>query len=178
MKRAPWIAAGLAVVAAAALVARSAPDPANDPPVAAPSVVRSVTSPIPDRKLTPGATDPRVTQATIAATICVPGWSTRARPTLNQSRALKRAALKLYRYTGPWGDVEADHLIPISLGGASTVANLWPEPWERRGNHVATPGTGAETKDRIEGRLYRDVCAHRRQLADAQHAIATYWPTA
>lgn len=42
-------------------------------------------------------------------------------------------------------------LIPLELGGASTVANLWPEPW-------ADP-RGAHRKDDLENALNRQVCS-------------------
>ena len=27
---------------------------------------------------------------------------------------------------------------------------MWPQPWEKKGSKLAAPGTGAETKDRVE----------------------------
>lgn len=66
-------------------------------------------------------------------------------------------------------DFEIDHLIPISLAGASDdLRNLWPEsrrsePWN------------AEIKDTLEDVLHRDVCNGRVPLKDAQEAIRTDW---
>lgn len=126
--------------------------------------------PLPDSSsgCTPGATDPRVTQATIASTICKRGYATSVRPSLQEARNLKRAALKLYGYKGSWRLVEGDHLIPVELGGAvGDVHNVWPEMWA--GAH------GAHAKDRIENSLKRDVCAGRITLAAAQRQMVTDW---
>ena len=48
-------------------------------------------------------------------------------------------------------------LIPLELGGASTVANLWPEPW-------ADP-RGAHRKDDLENALSRQVCSGSMTLS-------------
>jgi hypothetical protein len=71
-------------------------------------------------------------------------------------------------YPPPPGAYEVDHLIPLALGGANVIANLWPEPSE--------PQPGFHEKDRVEDYLHREVCAGRMDLAEAQRAIATDWP--
>jgi hypothetical protein len=75
-----------------------------------------------------------------------------------------------YDIAAPLSDHELDHLIPLELGGASTVANLWPEPW-------ADP-RGAHRKDDLENALNRQVCSGSMTLSDAQHAIASDWEAA
>ncbi len=66
-------------------------------------------------------------------------------------------------------DYELDHLIPISIGGASDDAkNLWPE--SRR-----TRPWNAEVKDTLKDVLHREVCAGRVPLKEAQDAIRTDW---
>lgn len=112
-----------------------------------------------------GATSPDVTQANIDDTICAKHWSQRVRPPVSYTRALKREQLagradpRLY---------EEDHLIPLSLGGASRdPQNLWPQLLD-----------DAHEKDRLERRLHNLVCAHVVPLAEAQHAIATDWQAA
>jgi hypothetical protein len=68
--------------------------------------------------------------------------------------------------------VELDHLIPLELGGANDVSNLWPEVSDE-------PGQGfRNSKDKVENDLKSAVCAHRIAIADAQNAIATNWTTA
>ena len=79
--------------------------------------------------------------------------------------------LAAYGQSGPLSAFELDHLIPLELGGApAALANLWPEPWDG--------GLGARAKDKVENDLHARVCEHTLQLAAAQRAIATDWPTA
>ena len=72
-----------------------------------------------------------------------------------------------YGFSGPLSAYELDHLIPLELGGASTVANLWPE--QRAG------ARGAARKDELENVLKRQVCSGTLSLAAAQHDIASDW---
>lgn len=123
---------------------------------------------LPDAACTPGATNPHVTQATIARTICRSGWTATVRPPASYTNALKREQMAAYGDQGsPSGYVE-DHLIPLELGGApSDPRNLWPEP-----------GASPNPKDRVENALNDKVCTGRIPLADAQREIATDWITA
>ncbi len=81
---------------------------------------------------------------------------------------------------GTIADYELDHLISLQLGGnPEDPANLWMEPRERKGTHLASPGVGAESKDVVEGRLHREVCkTGQLVLPQAQQEIATNWMTA
>jgi len=140
----------------------------------------------PDRRLTPGAVDPAVTDADICAHDWAPGdpprrggdetYSKAARHT---SAHLKDAVFAEYHLTNPhdgghsW---EVDHLVPLGLGGRDVIANLWPE--SRSGD-----GLNAWAKDRLEYRLYRLVCdpppgAAHLPLAQAQAAFRTDWVAA
>lgn len=167
----------LAVVAATDDDAFSTPPappsvPTQPAPLAAPAGAqcRSVGG-LPDRSCTPGAMDPRVTQANIASTICVSGYTATVRPSTTITNRIKIERLAAYGFTGPLSDYELDHLIPLELGGApSDVANLFPEPWEG--------SEGARTKDATENYLHDQVCRGNIQLVDAQNAIATDWRTA
>ncbi|MDR3660180.1 MAG: HNH endonuclease signature motif containing protein [Mycobacterium sp.] len=125
---------------------------------------------LPDSSCTPGDRDPRVTQVTIEDTICVKGWSKSVRPPKNVTDQIKAERIAAYGDDGPRGAYELDHLIPLELGGASTVANLWPELWDGP--------LGAHEKDRLEDRLHALVCDGRMQLADAQQVFATDWVSA
>jgi hypothetical protein len=130
---------------------------------------------LPDPHLTPGATDSRVTQENIHQTICVPDYTARVRPSSSRMRRIKRQVLADYGISGiPLADFELDHLISLELGGApDDVLNLWPEVYERSGR--VRRGTGAETKDKLEDRLHRLVCAGRMSLEEAQRSIAGDW---
>ena len=129
----------------------------------------------PDPSLTPGATNPAVTQATIDTTICVSGWAASVRPPSSYTTALKRRQIAGYGYADTkLADYEEDHLIPLELGGApSDARNLWPEPYT-----IALPdGTpvGARVKDQLENELNALVCAGSMPLARAQALIRVHW---
>jgi len=84
----------------------------------------------PDPTLTPGATNPNITQATIAATICNPNWSTKTiRPPASYTNTLKQQQLGAARYVDKTPSLyEEDHLISLELGGnPRDPKNLWPE---------------------------------------------------
>ena len=123
---------------------------------------------LPDGKVTPGVTNPAVTQSTINKTICVSGWTKTIRPSVSYTNKLKKQQMAAAGLPGDPSDYEEDHLISIELGGHPTdPKNLWPEEWDG--------DWGAHRKDVIETRLKRMVCAGQITLAEAQHAIATDW---
>ena len=122
---------------------------------------------LPDPHCTPGATDPHVTQASIATTICKTGWTATIRPPTSQTNHAK-FTVSYPAYGLPRATVaELDHLIPLELGGSSDITNLWPEA-----------GAVPNAKDPVEGALRRDVCAGQETLLAAQKAIADNWHTA
>ena len=123
---------------------------------------------LPDPTGTPGAINPKVTEATLADTICRTGYTKSIRPPRDITAAEKRANAASYGYTGPFSDTEYDHLIPLELGGDPNDArNLWVEP-----------GASPNPKDAIEHKLHQQVCAGTVSLAAAQQAIASDWTTA
>jgi hypothetical protein len=113
------------------------------------------------------------TNATLAATVCSPGWTKTVRPPASETDKTKAAAMRAYgEPTSLRSTVELDHLIPLELGGANDVSNLWPEISDE-------PGHGfRNSKDQVENDLHSAVCTHRIAIADAQNAIATNWTTA
>lgn len=127
---------------------------------------------LPDSTATPGAINPKVTQANIATTICTLGFTSTIRPPAGYTTKLKREQLRTTPYSR-YGSTstklfEEDHLISLELGGAPyDPKNLWPEPW--------AGSTGARTKDKLENKLHALVCAHQITLKDAQTAIAINW---
>lgn len=107
--------------------------------------------------------------------VCTPRW--------NEDRtgaaALKTEVMKLYGV--PVSDrskVESDHYFPVWLGGATTRANLWPEP-----NDPAAPANGFvhNPKDALEvgaKGLYRRVCVlHSVTVGQARRAFEGNWVT-
>ena len=107
---------------------------------------------------TPGVLNPAVTQRTIAATICVHGWTRTVRPPTAYTDELKRTQMHAYGLHGPRSAYQEDHLISLELGGDPTdPRNLWPEPYPR-----------AARVDAIENDLNGQVCGGRLTLAEAQ----------
>lgn len=137
-----------------------------------PAVVAPLHQALPDTQLTPGAIDPRVTQANLDSTICRQGGYTRSvRPAESYTEALKRWQIRKYDYTNRrLRNYEEDHLVALEIGGSPTSpSNLWPEP------HYTVGGWGSYTKDRLENRMHDLVCSRRVSLAQAQIAMANNW---
>ena len=132
----------------------------------------------PNAKLTPGATNPGVTQANIGENVCKKGWSTSSiRPPTGYTNKLKAQQIKQYGYrdTKP-ADYEEDHLISLEIGGNPTdPKNLWPEPYSL---NVGGKQMGARQKDKVEDRLHVLVCSGTLTLAEAQKMISTDWTAA
>jgi hypothetical protein len=127
----------------------------------------------PNASLTPGATNPDITQDNIAETICNPHWSTRSiRPREEYTNRLKHEQIDEYGDKDTDArDYEEDHLIPLELGGNPTdPKNLWPEAYD-----TSIPDGGAKYKDKVETYLHDEVCAGRLPLAQAQQQIAVDW---
>lgn len=132
--------------------------------------------PLPDASCTPGATNPKVTQATLGSTICRAGYSSGIRPPSDITEREKTANARSYGYTGSLHDAEYDHLVSLELGGdPNDPRNLWVEPPSP--DH--RPGSGpVNDKDKVEDALHTAVCGHAVDLAAAQKAIAVDWTTA
>jgi len=127
---------------------------------------------LPDPKLTPGATNPQVTQNNIKANICKKGWTKTVRPPVQFTASLKVKQIAEYHYTdtNP-AHYEEDHLISLELGGApKNEKNLWPQP--RSGRWTA------KMKDDLENVLNKGLCSGEMTLAVAQKAIRTDWVAA
>jgi hypothetical protein len=133
---------------------------------------------LPDPHCTPGATNPRVTQADLSSTICKSGYTASIRPPASITGREKKASEASYDFTGKASTTEYDHLISLELGGdPNSPLNLWPEP-----NKTGAPGVN-NPKDRVEDKLKSLVCnaVHGKAylpLAKAQYLIATNWTTA
>ncbi|MHB8727593.1 MAG: hypothetical protein ACYC9K_00990 [Sulfuricaulis sp.] len=139
--------------------------------------VRNVNPPVvvgdlPDARLTPGKTDPRVTQDNIDTTICNhKGWmkTQSIRPPVSYTNRLKAQQIEQYGFADKsLKSYEEDHLISRELGGCLDCAeNLWPE-------HYAGDW-GAKKKDRIEDHAAIMVCRHEMLLKKAQCEISSNW---
>ena len=126
---------------------------------------------LPIRSVTPGATNPRVTQSNIHSTICVSGYTATIRPPESYTEPLKYRQLDSgYNLHGDTraANYEEDHLVPLEVGGSpASVRNLWPEP-------RLTPW-GASRKDALENRMHRLVCSGAVSLVVAQRVFERNW---
>lgn len=109
-----------------------------------------------------------MTQANIHQTICVRGYTASVRPPEAYTETLKRQQMAALGLTGPLSDYEEDHRVPLGVGGNPTdPRNLWPE--KRDGP------LGANAKDALEYRAYRDVCDGSLTLAQGQAIFLGDW---
>ena len=67
---------------------------------------------------------------------------------------------------------ELDHLVPLELGGADGLGNIWPECGS---SAVALDARYFKIKDRVENYLADEVKSGRMSLEAAQRGIATDW---
>lgn len=122
----------------------------------------------PDPACTPGA----VFASTTLEAICTPGYTKTVR---NVPTKLKRQVYAEYgvAYPQPSGTYEADHFIPLELGGSNDIANLFPEAAATSSDTV-----GFKEKDLVENYLHEQVCGGFMPLPRAQEAIARDWAAA
>lgn len=131
---------------------------------------------LPDARCTPGAVDVAVSSDNAQATICRRGgYSDSVRPPEEITQPVKYKMLAAYGIPASQAhDYELDHLVPESLGGSSSIENLWPEPNHDAGRYQRSEYV-ANDKDEIEQRSWRAVCDGDLALDQAQHAMATDW---
>jgi hypothetical protein len=75
------------------------------------------------------------------------------------------------RYHIPWRrrpEFKVDHLIPIELGGADTIDNLWPQSLYARPYN-------AQRKELLTQRLLARIAEGKMTLAQAQKEIREDW---
>jgi hypothetical protein len=125
---------------------------------------------LPNPAWQPGANNPDVNQDNIQITICVSGYSSRIRPPVSYTNALKARQIKEYGYSDTnLANYEEDHLISLALGGdPKDPKNLWPQP------RYSTP-YNASTKDTLEDVLHKMVCSGQVPLDTARQEMASDW---
>ncbi|HXM33049.1 MAG TPA: hypothetical protein VN921_05295 [Chthoniobacterales bacterium] len=85
------------------------------------------------------------------------------------SVAMEQKVFKRYRI--PWirrAEFKIDHLIPLELGGADHVENLWPQ-------NLRVKPYGVERKELLTRCLLLRIAEGRITLAQAQTAIQKDW---
>jgi hypothetical protein len=106
---------------------------------------------LPNRKLTPG----RI-----------------ARKDKDRSGVTEEMERKVFsRYHIPWRrrlEFKLDHLIPLELGGADAVENLWPQS-------LTTKPYGVERKELLTRCLLTRIAEGKMTLAKAQEEISEDW---
>ncbi len=157
-------------VASAVVQTGNAPSPNAEP--SAPLCPNPATAPrdciarnsLPDPRCTPGATATDDFEV-----LCHQPTAARR---CNFSKATREAMFHAYGlpYPEPHGAHELDHLIPLELGGANTLDNVWPE--------AADPDPGFHQKDWLENYLHKQVCAGEMDLAIARWLIRRDWVNA
>jgi len=127
--------------------------------------------PMPDPSCTPGAYNPTVTVAVLSnanfRTCCVRDKV--------ESEEAKKVAYSWYglqdpaNNTGSTQTCELDHLVPLEMGGADSMDNIWPQCGP--GNAVLK-NRYFKQKDQVEMYLAEQVKSGAMDQSTAQHAIA------
>lgn len=131
-------------------------------------------SPVPDPRCTPGGINPSIS----ADVLRDPRWRTRAVRNCDSSEAQKHIAYRWYDIQKPRINsnqnqvCELDHLVPLELGGADGMGNIWPQCGP---DAVTLKERYFKQKDRVENYLADQVKSGRMDLGSAQRGIASDW---
>ncbi len=128
---------------------------------------------VPVAALTPGDRDPALTDKVLSD----PKFRTGSvRPPVAVTNKLKVAAFNAYYHRKPtkldMKNFEGDHLIPLAVGGATTIKNIWCQPWHL---NLAGVDVGAKTKDRLEDYVILQYRHHKITLKAAQDMFVPDW---
>ena len=117
---------------------------------------------------TPGATNPTITQATVASTICKPQYVDKIKSQISKKTSsevfAEYAIAKKKR-----SDYAIDQLVPRDLGGTNAPTNLWPIPLKG----TATP----RRKAVVDAAVHKSMCAGFISLPTAQALFNASWPS-
>jgi hypothetical protein len=115
------------------------------------SLVRAGDDMLPDPKLTPGKV---------------------ARNAKDRSGITEETERKVFaRYRIPWRrrlEFKIDHLVPLELGGADTIDNLWPQ-------NLRIKPYNAQRKELLTERLLAGIASGEMTLEQAQEEIRADW---
>jgi len=130
--------------------------------------------PVPDPKCTPGAINPSVTLQILKD----PSFRTACLRDCVTTESDKFVTYGQYgiphptNNQGPNQVCELDHLVPLELGGADTLDNIWPQCGP---NQVTLAKRYFKRKDMVESYLVNQVKTGQMDLGKAQAAIAADW---
>jgi len=127
--------------------------------------------PLPDARCTPGGVNPSFGVAALKDK----NWTTRWIRNCETNETEKEVTYSWYNTLKPLINkgrnqtCELDHLVPLELGGADGLGNIWPQ--------CGPEGTALteryfKLKDEVEDYLVTEVKAGRLQLREAQEGIA------
>jgi hypothetical protein len=130
--------------------------------------------PVPDPRCTPGGFNTSITENVLRN----PAWRTAEIRNCEVSEAEKHATYKWYGLQKPRVNsgkeqvCELDHLVPLELGGADGLGNIWPECGP---DATTLDNRYFKIKDHVENYLADEVKAGRISLETAQQGIASDW---
>lgn len=146
----------------------------EEPEVAACAVRVKNGYPVPDPRCTPGGVNPSISIEVLRDS----RWRTRSIRNCESSESMKHIAYRWYEIQKPRINsdrnqvCELDHLVPLELGGADGLGNIWPECGP---GGVALDDRFFKRKDHVENYLAEQVRDGRMSLNAAQHGIASDW---
>lgn len=99
------------------------------------------------------------------------------------SQKLKLQVYRAYGMSGPGEGYcsgprkcEVDHLCSLEIGGANTLANLWPQPYADNPRKLDPDDPWkADVKDQLENYLHNEIVAGRLTPEEACSLIAKDW---
>ena len=130
--------------------------------------------PIPDPRCTPGGINPTVSVSVMRDA----AWRTRCVRNCETSESVKRQVYGWYSVIAPRRNrgesqiCELDHLVPLELGGADGLGNIWPQCGP---DDASLDPRFFRQKDRVESFLVQQVKAGCMSLQQAQREIAEDW---
>jgi hypothetical protein len=130
--------------------------------------------PVPDPRCTPGGINPSITAERLRDS----GFRTGSVRNCQTSEAEKHVTYRWYGIQKPHSNsgenqvCELDHLVPLELGGADGLGNIWPECGP---DATVLQDRYFKVKDHVENYLADEVKAGRISLDVAQKGIASDW---
>lgn len=130
--------------------------------------------PVPDPRCTPGGVNPSVSLDVLDDS----SWRTRIVRNCASSEAQKHITYRWYAIEKPRVNsnqnqvCELDHLVPLELGGADGLGNIWPQCGP---DSAALNERYFKKKDHVENYLAEQVKAGVMPLEAAQKGIASDW---
>lgn len=113
--------------------------------------------------------DPAITPGEVATTdivlVCQHGYSATVRKT---TQDMKRDTYNAYRVRGSRKHWKIDHLVPLSMGGADSMKNIWPSDF-KAGKY------NAAAKDRLELKIRDLVCNGTLSVEEGQALFMDDW---